>query len=83
LRFKGKIQLPPLLPYFYGLNLGSVPQILDYNIIDAWPQFEDEAAKQLESDPLVMKFKIDVAKLKKTAIESRRRLQIKVIKENF
>ena len=52
-------------------------------LIDSWPQYEDEAAKQLEADPLVMKFKIDVGRLKKTAIESRRRLQIKVIKENY
>lgn len=52
-------------------------------LIDSWSQLEDESAKQLESDPLVIKFKIDITKLKKTAIESRRRLQIKVIKENF
>jgi hypothetical protein len=52
-------------------------------LIDSWARYEDEGAKQIEVDPLVIKFKIDVATLKKSAIESRRRLQIKIIKEVF
>lgn len=52
-------------------------------LISEWTVIEGEALKQFESDPMVVKFKIDVAAVKTQLDLNRRRLQIRMIKENF
>lgn len=52
-------------------------------LVDAWPSIEASALKQFESDPIVVKFHIDVEAVKTQLDGNRRRLQLRVIKENF
>lgn len=52
-------------------------------LVDAWPSLEAKALKEFESDPLVVKFKINVDEVKGKLEANRRRLQLKIIKELF
>lgn len=55
----------------------------DACLVDAWADVESRALKKYESDPIVMKFNIDLTAAKSQLDVSRRRLQLRVIKENF
>lgn len=50
-------------------------------LIDEWPRLEGTAISLFEQDPLVIKFKVDVNAVKSQLDLSRRRLQLKVLKE--
>ena len=52
-------------------------------LVDAWPSIEASALKEFEKDPIVVKFHVDVEAVKSQLEGNRRRLQIRVIKENF
>lgn len=52
-------------------------------LIDAWPGFEEAGLKEFKTDPLVVKFHVDVEGVKSQLSTNRRRLQIKIIKEFF
>lgn len=52
-------------------------------LLGDWPEIEVKALKEFASDPLVVKFKIDVESVKGQLEANRRRLQLKIIKENF
>ncbi len=48
-----------------------------------WIKLEQNELKQMESDPIVKKFNIDINSYKQKLESNRRRLQLKVIKEYF
>ncbi len=50
---------------------------------DTWPAMEESVMKELLSDPLVIKLNIDLKNIRANLISNRRKLQLKVIKENF
>lgn len=52
-------------------------------LIGEWPAVEAQAIKAFESDPIVVKFGVNVDGVKTQLDVNRRRLQIRVIKENF
>lgn len=52
-------------------------------LVDAWPAIEANALKEFEKDPIVVKFHVDVEAVKSQLEANRRRLQIRVFKENF
>jgi hypothetical protein len=52
-------------------------------LLGDWASVEASAIKEFEVDPLVLKFKVDINAVKAQLETNRRRLQLKVIKENF
>lgn len=52
-------------------------------LIGDWAPIEASAIKEFELDPLVIKFKVDINAVKSQLETNRRRLQLRVIKENF
>lgn len=52
-------------------------------LIGDWTLIEASALKEFSEDPLVIKFKVDVSQVKSQLEVNRRRLQLRVIKENF
>ena len=52
-------------------------------LLGDWPGIESAAVKEFEADPIVIKFKVDVAAVKSQLETNRRRLQLKIIKEKF
>jgi hypothetical protein len=52
-------------------------------LVDAWPSMEEVGLNEFRTDPLVVKFHVDVEGVKSQLSTNRRRLQIKIIKEFF
>lgn len=52
-------------------------------LLGEWAQIEAAGIKEFVSDPLVIKFKVDINAVKSQLETNRRRLQLRVIKENF
>ena len=52
-------------------------------LLDSWIELENKVLEDTKKDPMVIKFKIDVESLRPKLESTRRRLQLKVIKENF
>ena len=52
-------------------------------LLGDWSKIEASAIQEFESDPLVLKFKIDINAVKSQLEVNRRRLQLRVIKEKF
>lgn len=52
-------------------------------LVSEWPNLESRALTEFQTDPLVIKFKIDLSTVKTQLDLSRRRKQLIVIKENF
>ena len=52
-------------------------------LLGDWAQIEAAGIKEFESDPLVLKYKVDTNAIKSQLETNRRRSQLKVIKENF
>ncbi len=52
-------------------------------LLGEWPKIENTALKEFEQDPLVIKFKVDVTAVRSQLEVNRRRLQLRVIKDNF
>lgn len=52
-------------------------------LLGEWAQLEATGIKEFQQDPLVIKFKVDINTVKSQLEINRRRLQLKVIKENF
>jgi hypothetical protein len=55
----------------------------DACLLGEWPKLEEVALKEFASDPLVVKFQVDLSAVKTQLETNRRRLQLRVIKENF
>ena len=52
-------------------------------LLGDWSKIEASAIQEFESDPLVIKFKVDITAVKSQLEVNRRRLQLRVIKEKF
>jgi hypothetical protein len=52
-------------------------------LIGEWSKIEASAIKEFESDPLVIKFKVDITAVKSQLEVNRRRRQLRVLKEKF
>ncbi len=52
-------------------------------LLGEWAPIEASAITEFSADPLVVKFKVDVTAVKSQLETNRRRLQLRVIKENF
>ena len=70
-------------PVDTNLNRVKFKKDRDNCLLAEWPSIEGKALKEFESDPMVMKFKIDVKAVKDQLEVNRRRLQLKVMKEYF
>lgn len=70
-------------PVDTNLNRVRFKKDRDNCLLAQWPQIEGSAIKEFESDPMVIKFKVDVGAVKEQLAVNRRRIQLKVMKENF
>jgi hypothetical protein len=52
-------------------------------LINDWGQIENDALKEFEKDPMVIKFKLDIQSMRSQLDTNRRRLQLRVMKDNF
>ena len=70
-------------PIDSSLNRVKFKKERDACLLGEWPKLEEVALKEFASDPLVVKFQVDLNAVKTELETNRRRLQLRVIKENF
>ena len=70
-------------PVDSSLNRVKFKKERDTCLLGEWPKLEEVALKEFASDPLVVKFQVDLNAVKTQLETNRRRLQLRVIKENF
>lgn len=82
----GRVQAEKCLQSFpvdTSLNRLKFKEQREACLVDVWGSVEEEAISQMSSDPLTVKFEINVSALKPQLETGRRRLQLTVIKEKF
>lgn len=70
-------------PVDTSLNRLKFKQVRDKCLTDAWDEVEQMSLKEFESDPFVVKFKVDMNEAKTLVEAGRRRMQLRVMKEKF
>ena len=70
-------------PVDSSLNRVKFKKERDACLLGEWPKLEEVALKEFASDPLVVKFQVALNAVKTQLETNRRRLQLRVIKENF
>lgn len=70
-------------PIDTNLNRVRYKKEREFCLLGDWYLYEESALKEFKNDPLVQKFNIDSMPMQGRLEESRRRLQLKMIKEHF